>query len=382
MIAVRRIERMWLFAGSGASVGLAAASLVAAPPATAKTEPPGTVVSSTPLPREMWLPGTGSARRVTYVSTGPTGKRALSSGAMFVPAGTPPKGGWPVVSWAHGTVGIGDQCAPSTAGRSERDITYLSKWMSQGYAIVATDYVGLGTPGVHAYLDGRSAAYSVTDMVRAARGLDPSLARRWIAMGQSQGGHSTLFTASMAPRYAPELDFRGAVTTGAPSNLAQVFSLAGPYIPDLPLGGLIPYTAYLLAGLEAARPGFSADRYLTPVGIAAVRDARTLCYADLKARLAGVTLGKMLKRSLFDADFYQTASSVLDVPLSGYQRPFFMAQGTNDLDVPIPLTLKFVADLKARGVKFSFKVYPGADHSATMAASLPDTIPYVRRLFG
>ena len=52
---------------------------------------------------------------------------------------------------------------------------YLTNWLSQGYAIVATDYVGLGTPGIHAYLDGPSAAHSVIDMVRAARAVEPSL---------------------------------------------------------------------------------------------------------------------------------------------------------------------------------------------------------------
>lgn len=365
-----------LFAGA-----IAAAVLVPVP-AQASTKGPGAVVKVEALPRALWLPGTGAAHRVTYMSTGPTGRPALSTGAMFVPSGKAPAGGWPVLSWAHGTVGIGDACAPSTAGRSERDITYLGQWLAKGYAIVATDYVGLGTPGVHPYLDGRTAAHSVTDMVRAARRVDRSLARKWVAIGQSQGGHATLFTASLATRYAPELDFRGAVTTGAPSNLAQVFPLAGPYIPDLPLGGLSAYTAYMLTGLTAARPGFDVNRYLTPVGKDVLRDARTLCYADLKKRMTGISIGDLLKRPLFDAHFYRTASSVLDVPLTGYDRPFFIAQGTNDLDVPIPLTLKLVADLKARGVAFTFKPYVGADHSATMQASLPDTMPYVAKLLG
>ncbi len=73
---------------------------------------------------------------------------------VFVPQGTPPEGGWPVLSWAHGTVGLGDACAPSRNPRSQRDANYLGHWLSQGYAVVATDYIGLGTPGVHPYLQG------------------------------------------------------------------------------------------------------------------------------------------------------------------------------------------------------------------------------------
>lgn len=52
----------------------------------------------------------------------------------------------------------------------------------------------------------RSEAYSVIDMVRAARLLEPDLARKWIVIGQSQGGQAAMFTAWMATSYAPELD--------------------------------------------------------------------------------------------------------------------------------------------------------------------------------
>ncbi|MEA1146259.1 hypothetical protein U8M64_28080, partial [Klebsiella pneumoniae] len=69
------------------------------------------------------------------------------SGALFVPKGTPPVGGWPLMAWAHGTVGSADRCAPSLNERSPRDTRYLNYWLDQGYAIVATDYQGLGTPG-------------------------------------------------------------------------------------------------------------------------------------------------------------------------------------------------------------------------------------------
>ncbi|MFC9972208.1 lipase family protein [Spirillospora sp. NPDC127200] len=376
-VAVRRM----LALGCAVLAAVPFASPVRAAPRQDVPQRAGTVVSVAPLPAAQWLPGTGRAHRVVYSSTGPTGKPALSSGAMFVPKGAPPRGGWPVVSWTHGTVGLGDSCAPSTAGRSQRDITYLTQWMARGYAIVSTDYVGLGTPGVHPYLDGRTAAYSAADMVRAARSFDRSLAAKWVAIGQSQGGHAALFAAALAPEYAPDLDFRGAVATGPPSNLESVVALAGPYIPDLPLPDLTAYTAYILAGARAARPGLDLDRYLTPLGKQVVADAERLCYPDMVNRTKGVGIGKLLNRSLFDAKFFQELRSVLEVPLTGYGKPFYIAQGMVDTTVPIPLTLKLVADLKARRAPLTFKAYAGADHSGTMAASLPDTTTFVARLF-
>ncbi|RZS41164.1 secretory lipase [Herbihabitans rhizosphaerae] len=355
-----------------------AAALVAAPAASASPETgaPGEVTSVAPLPDQHWLPGTGKAYQLTYTTTGPVGLTP-STGALFVPKGTPPPGGWPVVSWAHGTTGIGDRCAPSTAGRSPRDIGYLTKWLEQGYAIAATDYVGLGTEGVHPYLDGRSEAHAVIDIVRAASTVDGSVSRKWITVGQSQGGHAALFTTRMAPEYAPELDFRGGVATGAASNITWLLELAGP---DVPFENLTALVAYILAGVPAARPGLDVAPYLTERGGVAVRDAHELCVPELYASLAGVTVGQLLRGKLAEGDFIPAAREVLEVPVDGYRRPFFVAHGSDDNVVPPFLTEKLLDALNGNGQPVTAKFYPG-DHGSTMDLSLVDTIPYARQLF-
>ncbi|MDT3399531.1 lipase family protein [Streptomyces sp. B1866] len=368
-----------------AAIALMAAPLVgsayaADPPQGPAT--PGTVVSVTDLPRALWVAGTGRAYRVTYRTTDSLGHPALSSGAVFVPEGKAPEGGWPVVSWTHGTVGLDDSCAPSTAGRSQRDMTYLATWMSQGYAVVSTDYIGLGTPGVHAYLDGRAEGQAAVDMVRAGRAVDGALSRKWVAIGQSQGGQAALVTASLATRYGPELDYRGAVATGPASNIVSVATLlVGPLTPDVVGPATVAYFAYIFRGLQAARPDFDMADYLSPLGAEVVADAERLCYADLERRVEDVELRQLLRKPLGLGDFGRTAHPVMDVPVSGYDRPFFIGQGTADQDVPAPLNWKLAADLTLNGQKFTFRSYDGADHSATMTASLPDTIPFVRDLF-
>src|SRR4051812_42593810 len=105
---------------------------------------PGRVLRSGPLPERLWIPkATRRAWKLTYVTTDSHGERALSTGPVFIPHGTPPRGGWPVISWAHGLSGLGDACAPSRVGpvEKQRDWSYLRTWMKQGYAIVASDYV-------------------------------------------------------------------------------------------------------------------------------------------------------------------------------------------------------------------------------------------------
>jgi hypothetical protein len=98
------------------------------------------------------------------------------SGSVAVPTGKPPKGGWPVITWAHGTTGVADVCAPSRdfAGTpNPTGETYingdLSAWLAAGYAVLRTDYQGLGTPGKHPYLIGKAEGRGVLDIVQAAR---------------------------------------------------------------------------------------------------------------------------------------------------------------------------------------------------------------------
>ena len=163
---------------------------------------PGQMLRTEPLDPALGLAMAGEQVRILYTSTdGIDGKTpVVVSGAYFVPKGTPPAGGWPLVAWAHGTTGIADTCAPSWIPRSERDAHYLNAWLQQGYAIVATDYQGLGTPGPHPYLAVRPEAYSVLDSVRAVLKRFPDVANRIVVIGQSQGGGAAFATAGIASR--------------------------------------------------------------------------------------------------------------------------------------------------------------------------------------
>ncbi|WP_425383319.1 putative inactive lipase [Rhodococcus ruber] len=350
-------------------------------PAVAVAEPvPGAVMSVEPLPAELSVPGAAVAERVTYRTQWRSGAAAVDTGVLFLPPGPTPEGGRPVVSWAHGTVGLGDDCAPSRNPRVDREQRYLAHWLSQGYAVVAADYPGLGTDGLHTYLDGPTAANSVIDIVRAARAVEPSLSPRWVVVGQSQGGHAALHTAHRATARAPELDFRGAVATGAPSNLELLFPFGVPGFPDLDLDGLVSFSAYIMAGLRTARPDADVNSYLTPVGRELVDAAERLCYSELEDRAAGVAVGQLLSRPLGDDRMRATLADYLGVPARGYDRPLFLGQGLDDRMVPAPLSFKLVADLWAGGADVDYRTYP-ADHFATLFEALPDTTRFVTARF-
>ena len=147
------------------------------------------------------------SRLLLYRSTRVDGKPNAVSGSLALPKGKPPKGGWPVITYAHGTTGSADACAPTRGYDAGMLVSYayplLRRWLKAGYAVVRTDYEGLGTPGVHSYLVGATEGRSVLDAVRAARTLEPRLSKRFVIAGHSQGGHAALFAASLAPELGP-----------------------------------------------------------------------------------------------------------------------------------------------------------------------------------
>lgn len=336
---------------------------------------PGKVLFSEPLPASLWLPATGRAYRVYYLSTGHFGLPAIVSGAVFIPEGATPAGGWPMVSWAHGTVGVADVCAPSTAGRSVRDITYLTAWLKAGYAIVATDYRGLGTIGRHPYLDGLSAARDVIDMARAARRVDSALSKTWFAVGQSQGAHAALFASSIATTYAPELDFRGSIATAPITQWRMTITDTDALNPALPAN---PVAVDILAGLEAVHPfTFKAADSLTEAG-REIYDAalRTECFTATATRVAGLLNGDVYD---IDATRQEQLIELLeleDIPIKTYDRPVYIAQGTADRVVYPLATDVTAAQLGAAGTDVTFKFYPGADHNGVLAAALPDLLAF------
>ena len=133
----------------------------------------------------------GQAWRAVYTSvSGVDGGRREVSGAFFVPRGTPPKNGWPLISLAHGTTGIGNNCGPSRQADLMGYAPMVRSFLADKYAVALTDYEGLGESGLHPYLEPRTAAFNTIDAARAMRDISPAVSGRWVAVGYSQGGQA------------------------------------------------------------------------------------------------------------------------------------------------------------------------------------------------
>ena len=340
----------------------------------------GTLLIQEELPGELWLPASARAYRIEYTSTSWSGNPTVVSGAVFFPEGTAPPGGWPAVSWAHGTAGAADICAPSRAGRPQRDIDYLNTWQRAGYVVAATDYEGLGMPGRHPYDDGRSEAYGVIDMVRAAAGMAVPLSRSWVAVGQSQGGHAALWTASLAASYAPELDFRGAVATAPATQFLASTQALPPLNPDdLAIAGVF----MLGIGYLATHPDWDPGQFFTPRGKEVLHLAETrYCYDALGEFIAAehITNGDVLCDMLVLPRFAQLMRYD-EIPIERYSAPVYIAQGTADRLLIPGMTEKTAGELAAAGTDVTFRYYQDADHDTIITAALPDLMRWVSARF-
>src|SRR5690349_1303051 len=239
-----------LLAGAFAALVLAAPAHAAVPKGPSGLDfykPPASVPSKhgsaiqwRTLTGDAVLKSAASNRLLLYSSTSDDGGKVAVSGTVAVPKGKAPKGGWPVVSWAHGTVGIADACAPSLIGMpGNYDSALLNSWLKAGYAVVRTDYEGLGVPGVtHPYLIGLSEAHSLLDIVRAARKLDPSIGKSFVLAGHSQGGHAVLWANSQAKKYTPDLKLKGTLALAPASHLGDQASLLTSLTTQKNLTGL------------------------------------------------------------------------------------------------------------------------------------------------
>jgi len=186
---------------------------------------PGTLVSATTMPGlQAKVAGRQlQAARVVYHSTnGDTGAPTTVSGSVFTPVGEPPRGGWPILSFGHGTTGIDEGCAPSVSDSLLGLADLVVGFVTTGHAVALADYQGLGEKGVHPYTDAKTAGLNMIDAVRALRHTFANTSTRWLALGGSQGGGAAWAADEQASTYAPELDLVGAVADSPAADVTGV----------------------------------------------------------------------------------------------------------------------------------------------------------------
>lgn len=232
------------------------------PPSVLGGTAPGSLISAEPIADiadDITELG-ATATRVVYRSTsGVDGRATDVSGTVVVPGGNAPAGGWPIVSFGHGTTGVLNNCGPSEYVNLLGSAPIVAALVLNGYAVTMTDYQGLGLDGdYHPYLDSTTFGYNMIDAVRAARNFDPSLSVRWSAYGVSLGGMAAWAASDRNGAYGGGLELVG---TAAIVPVSDMAGLADAAATGTLTRAQYPLLMYALHGLAITHPEMNLDDY-------------------------------------------------------------------------------------------------------------------------
>ena len=307
------------------------------PPSPLPYAPAGSIIRSQLIPPGPGLPAGTHAYRVLFHTTSGSGGDLAESGMVVVPGGTPPAGGFPIVSWAHGTTGVASGCAPSLDGTA--GITDLPALVAAREIVVAADYRGLGAPGLHPYLVGTSEGEDVLDGARAARSLvGNDASNAVVVLGYSQGGQAALFAGELAQSYAPEL-FVAGVAAVAP--VTSVLELA-PTGDQPPPSGQSAFTAMALFAWAQHYRTFPLRKVLTPAGLAGISAVSSSCVDGVASLYDAVSPTRFFLPGWQEQPAIQAANQANRPGGSPTSAPILVVQGTADEVVPFGQTTDFV----------------------------------------
>jgi pimeloyl-ACP methyl ester carboxylesterase len=328
-----------------------------------------------------------SARRIMYCSRDTNGGRMAVTGTVITPVlpwiGSGPR---PIIGFAVGTQGMGDQCAPSyqlsTASPTEYETTAIATLLTAGYGVTITDYQGMGTPGVPSYLNRNALGHAVLDSIRAAQRLTSAFlpAGGPVALwGYSEGGMASGAAAELQTSYAPELQLKGAYVGAAPANL----QLLAPYLDGKPAAGVL---MYMLDSMNAAYPKAGFLDMLNAVGRQVASQVLNECWAQTlvqHALLQTSTLtndGRPIPAHLAEQPLASPVNQQL-VGLVAPTVPVFVVHSQFDDVVPYQAGHDMAVSWCSRGATVQFTALTAPEHVAAALASIPLALAYLQDRF-
>ncbi|GAA3202713.1 alpha/beta fold hydrolase [Microbacterium terregens] len=341
-------------------------------PPDAATGDPGSLVKIDPL---LGAPLAARAWRIMYRTTDVHGDGVVATGVLVVPLLPAPPGGRVVVSWGHPTTGAARDCAPSYGFDPFLGIEGLRFLLNRGYAVVATDYVGMGTDGPDSYLVGVTGGNAVLDAVRAARSVPEARASdRVVLWGHSQGGAAVLFAAEGAASYAPELRIEAVAAAAPAANLIDLMSAHLDDISGVTIG------SYAFTAFASVYPDAELADILTPAALETVPRMNRLCLLSNIPELHEI--GQPLIGDFTTSDPTTTApwSALLaenSAGSTGFDAPLFIAQGLDDELVVPDDTADFVQHEASLGVRVTYETIPFATHGTVAYLALPGLMQWL-----
>lgn len=361
-----------------------------------KASKPGDVLKLRPLdPTKLQINGGATVYRFQYVSKDFDGAIVPVTGFIAFPytphisPDTEKTDKYRLAAFAHGTIGIFEGCAPSNGPLLDDYLTWQQA-LQRGYAIVATDYAGLGNNFTsHKYLYLPAHANDIYYSVVAARKLfGKVLSDEWMSFGHSQGG-GAVWKLAESQHVRNDKHYLGTVAI-APSTLLlnQLVASApkkGSSNTGSGTGAGIGFLPLVLTAVKRVIPSY------TETLLAATMRSRLKMAIDAQFCLEGV-LGLGLDLPI--ADQLNTTGAAHDIPtLQKFQNltapaqgdkspaPILVIQGQNDSAVLWNTTVEaWEASCKA-GNEVHLRLFPKQGHRPALTAGAPEWLTWMDKRF-
>lgn len=323
--------------------------------------------------------------RIMYSSTDAHGERMAVTGTVLVPnkswRGSGPR---PLIGYAVGTQGTGDHCAPSRqmAIGQEYEGPMVKALLGAGYALVLTDYQGLGTPGHHSFMVRAAQGHAVLDSVRAAQrlgvaGIDASNPVAFV--GYSQGGGASSSAAELAPDYAPEINLKGAYAGAVPGDLQETAA----YIDS---GLYMGFAMFVMQSLDSEYQ-LDLDSILNDEGLERRAQASDACIFDGLIDHAFVDTSSLTTsgESFTDLSQREPFASALIEQKIGIERapevPVLLSHSLLDDAIPYAAGRGVAERWCSQGTRVSWETTLAPTHAGGYAAAVPGVMLFLEARF-
>jgi Secretory lipase len=310
-----------------------------------------------------------SAVRILYHSRSASRGEVAASGVVLVPDGTAPAGGWPVIAWAHGFSAAARQCAPSLL----RNLYYgplLSMYVNLGYAVVATDYTGLGTDFRSAVMDVQSNAMDVIYSIPAAHAAVPQLGPKWVAMGSSLGANVAIGVAEMEGR-TRDPNYLGSIAISGVADLKAAYE---PQANEQSFRML----ALLAYGIKTVYPDFDIRDMLTEKAIPVYRQVNGCSSLPNSSQFpASAMLKQNWRNDKFVEEFF-SRNRLGQKPAYG---PLLVISDDRDPEVPPSMTVQVVTRMCKQGDRIQFDKFSDPQPGLIIGDSVRDQMVWLEARF-
>lgn len=354
------------------------------PPSPLPDAAPGTLIKAEPMPVQILplvsIPALRSWR-IMYLSTDANDAPIAVTGTLIVPRTPWLSGRRPLVSYAVGGHGMGEQCTPSIQFNqgTQFETSVIGAYLLQGWAVVLTDYQRRPE---HTFAISKTAGHAVVDAARAA----PQVSGAGLTSqhpvgisGFSQGGNAAAAAAERQPAYAPELNLKGVAAGGVPADLVKTANAVDGGF----LAGVIPMA---VAALETAYPELELDG-LNDRGREAVEWVKGQCMPAITTRYAfsSATMftegGKTIDEFFASQPDWRARVEQQKIGNLAPSVPVLTYVGLLDPWTPHEVTRQLARDWCAQGSNVRFTTYPVAEHFGGLGQAIPQVLTWLHARF-